>query len=159
MSLIASVDIGTLLGCQIALTLVYAVVFCSMKIIYPYLRGAGSVAFAFFLATIGNVLLLFSGSIPNFLSIAVSHCLLLSAFVLFYTGVLHFFKSPRRIRYAWALTIVGSTLTIVGSTLTIYLISPTTAPPPSLTSSPSASSSSAALSRSRSSVRQPTESF
>jgi diguanylate cyclase (GGDEF)-like protein len=112
MSLIASVDIGTLLGCQIALTLVYAIVFCSMKIIYPYLRGAGSVAFAFFLATIGNVLLLFSGSIPNFLSIAVSHCLLLSAFVLFYTGVLHFFKSPRRIRYAWALTIVGSILTI-----------------------------------------------
>src|SRR5882757_5613520 len=112
MSLIASVDIGTLLGCQIALTLVYAIVFCSMKIIYPYLRGAGSVAFAFFLATIGNVLLLFSGSIPNFLSIAVSHCLLLSAFVLFYTGVLHFFKSPRRIRYAWALTVVASILTI-----------------------------------------------
>jgi diguanylate cyclase (GGDEF)-like protein len=112
MSLIASVDIGTLLGCQIALTLVYAVVFCSMKIIYPYLRGAGSVALAFFLATIGNVLLLFSGSIPNFLSIAVSHCLLLSAFVLFYTGVLHFFKSPRTIRYAWALTIAASILTI-----------------------------------------------
>jgi diguanylate cyclase (GGDEF)-like protein len=112
MSLIASVDIATLLGCQIALTLVYAIVFCSMKIIYPYLRGAGSVAFAFFLATIGNVLLLFSGSIPNFLSIAVSHCLLLSAFVLFYTGVLHFFKSPRTIRYAWALTIAASILTI-----------------------------------------------
>ena len=112
MSLIASVDIGTLLGCQIALTLVYAIVFCSMKIIYPYLRGAGSVAFAFFLATIANVLLLFSGSIPNFLSIAVSHCLLLSAFVLFYTGVLHFFKSPRRIRYAWALTVAASILTI-----------------------------------------------
>ena len=112
MSLIASVDIATLLGCQIALTLVYAIVFCSMKIIYPYLRGAGAVAFAFFLATIGNVLLLFSGSIPNFLSITVSHCLLLSAFVLFYTGVLHFFKSPRRIRYAWALTVAASILTI-----------------------------------------------
>jgi diguanylate cyclase (GGDEF)-like protein len=112
MSFIASVDIGTLLGCQIVLTLIYAIVFCSMKIIYPYLRGAGSVAFAFFLATIANLLLVFSGSIPNFLSIAVSHCLLLSAFVLFYTGVLHFFKSPRSIRYAWALTIVGSVLTI-----------------------------------------------
>jgi|HubBroStandDraft_6_1064221.scaffolds.fasta_scaffold82920_2 diguanylate cyclase (GGDEF)-like protein len=112
MSLIASVDIGTLLGCQIVLTLIYAIVFCCMKIIYPYLRGAGSVALAFFLATIANVLLLLSGSIPIFLSIAVSHCLLLSAFVLFYTGVLHFFKSPRRIRYAWALTVVASILTI-----------------------------------------------
>jgi diguanylate cyclase (GGDEF)-like protein len=112
MSFIASVDVGTLLGCQIVLTLIYAVVFCSMKIIYPYLRGAGSVAFAFFLATIANLLLVLSGSIPNFLSIVVSHCLLLSAFVLFYTGVLHFFKSPRRIRYAWALTIAASILTI-----------------------------------------------
>src|SRR6267154_420701 len=112
MSLIASVDIGTLLGCQIVLTLIYAIVFCSMKIIYPYLRGAGSVAFAFFVATIGSVLLLLSGFISAFLSVTVAHCLLLSAFVLFYTGVLHFFKSPRRIRYAWALTIVASILTI-----------------------------------------------
>src|SRR5438309_4810320 len=112
MSLIASIDVGTLLGCQIVLTLIYAIVFCSMKINYPYLRAAGSVAFAFFLATIANILLLLSGSIPNFLSIVVSHCLLLSAFVLFYTGVLHFFRSPRRIRYAWALTVVGSILTI-----------------------------------------------
>ena len=112
MSLIASVDVGTLLGCQIVLTLIYAIVFCSMKIMYPHLRGAGSVAFAFFLATIANLLLILSGSIPNFLSIVVSHCLLLSAFVLFYTGVLHFFKSPRRIRYAWALTVVASIFTI-----------------------------------------------
>jgi diguanylate cyclase (GGDEF)-like protein len=112
MSFIASVDVGTLLGCQIVLTLVYAIVFCCMKIFYPYLRGAGSVALAFFVATIANLLLLFSGSLPAFLSIVVSHCLLLSAFVLFYTGVLHFFKSPRRIRYAWALTIAASILTI-----------------------------------------------
>jgi diguanylate cyclase (GGDEF)-like protein len=112
MSLIASVDVGTLLGCQIVLTLVYAIVFSCMTIFYPYLRGAGSVALAFFVATIGSVLLLLSGSISVFLSITVAHCLLLSAFVLFYTGVLHFFKSPRRIRYAWALTVVASLLTI-----------------------------------------------
>ena len=112
MSFIASVDVSTLLGCQIVLTVVYAIVFCCMKIFYPYLRGAGSVAFAFFVATIANLLLVFSGSLPIFLSIAVSHCLLLSAFVLFYTGVLHFFKSPRTIRYAWALTVVASILTI-----------------------------------------------
>ncbi len=112
MALIASVDIDTLLGCQIVLTLVYAIVFCCMKTFYPYLRGAGSVAFAFSVATIANLLLLFSGSLPIFLSITVSHCLLLSAFVLFYTGVLHFFKSPRKIRYAWALTVVASILTV-----------------------------------------------
>ena len=112
MSFVASVDVGTLLGCQIVLTLAYAIVFCCMKTFYPYLRGAGSVATAFFLATIGNLLLLFSGSLPIFLSIAVSHCLLLSAFVLFYTGVLHFFKSPRKIRYAWALTVFASILTL-----------------------------------------------
>src|ERR1700732_2341499 len=112
MSFIASIDVGTLLGCQIVLTLVYAIVFFCMKSIYPYLRGAGSVALAFFAATISNILLLLSDSIPAFFSIGLAHCLLLSAFVLFYTGVLHFFKSPRTIRYAWALTVVASILTI-----------------------------------------------
>src|SRR5579862_730016 len=112
MHLIASVDINTLLGCQIALTLVYAIVFCCMKTFYPYLRGAGSVALAFFAATAANILLLLSGSISPFLSIVVAHCLLLSAFVLFYTGVLHFFKTPGKIGYAWALTIIASALTV-----------------------------------------------
>jgi diguanylate cyclase (GGDEF)-like protein len=112
MSLIKSVDINTLLGCQIALTLVYAIVFCCMKVIYPHLRGAGSVALAFLLATFANVLLLLSDSLPIFVSIVLSHCLLLSAFVLFYTGVLHFFKSPRKIRYAWIFTCLSSALTV-----------------------------------------------
>jgi diguanylate cyclase (GGDEF)-like protein len=110
MSFISSVDVGTLLGCQIVLTLVYAIVFCCMKVIYPHLRGAGPVTLAFFAATIANVLLLLSGSIPAFLSVVIAHCLLLCAFVLFYAGVLHFFKSPRRIRYAWVLTAIASAL-------------------------------------------------
>ncbi len=110
MSLIALVDVGTLLGCQVALTAIYAIVFFCMKVMYPYLRGAGSVALAFVAMTIANVLLLLSASLPPFVSIVISHCFLLSAFVLFYTGVLHFFKSPRKIRYAWALTIVASVL-------------------------------------------------
>jgi diguanylate cyclase (GGDEF)-like protein len=111
MSFISSVDVGTLLGCQIVLTLVYAIVFCCMKVIYPHLRGAGSVTLAFLATTIANILLLLSGSIPPVLSVVLSHCLLLSAFVLFYTGVLHFFKSPRKIRYAWIFAIVASALT------------------------------------------------
>jgi diguanylate cyclase (GGDEF)-like protein len=110
MSFIASVDVGTLLGCQVALTVIYAIVFFCMKAMYPHLRGAGSVALAFVATTIANVLLLLSASLPPFVSIVVSHCLLLSAFVLFYTGVLHFFKSPRKIRYLWTLTIVASSL-------------------------------------------------
>jgi diguanylate cyclase (GGDEF)-like protein len=112
MSFVASIDTGTLLGCQVVLTLIYAIVFCCMKSMYPHLRGAGSVAVAFFAATIANILLLLSGSVPTFVSIAVSHCILLSAFVLFYSGVLHFFKSPSHIRYAWALTGISSALTI-----------------------------------------------
>jgi len=112
MSFIASIDVGTLLGCQIVLTLVYAIVFCCMKYFYNYLRGAGSVALAFLAATIANILLLLSGSVPAFVAIAISHCLLLSAFALFYAGVLRFFKSPRKISYAWALTIVASALIV-----------------------------------------------
>jgi GGDEF domain-containing protein len=101
---------SALLGCQVALTAIYAIVFFCVKVMYPYLRGAGSVALAFVTMTIANVLLLLSDSLPPFVSIVISHCFLLSAFVLFYTGVLHFFKSPRKIRYAWALTIVASVL-------------------------------------------------
>jgi diguanylate cyclase (GGDEF)-like protein len=112
MSLIASIDVGTLLGCQIALTLIYAIVFFCMKSYYPNLRGAGSVALAFFAATIANILLLLSGSLPAFVSIVVAHSLLLSAFVLFYAGVLRFFRSPRRIRYAWFFTIAASAWTL-----------------------------------------------
>jgi diguanylate cyclase (GGDEF)-like protein len=108
MSFIASIDVGTLLGCQIVLTLIYAIVFCCMKGYYPNLRGASSVALAFFAATIANILLLLSGSLPAFVSIVVAHSLLLSAFVLFYAGVLRFFRSPRRIRYAWFFTIAAS---------------------------------------------------
>jgi diguanylate cyclase (GGDEF)-like protein len=112
MSIVTSIDVNTLLGCQIAMTLIYAIVFCFMKGMYPYLRGAGSVALAFFAATVANILLVLSASIPPFLSIILSHCVLLSAFVLFYAGVLQFFKSSRRIRYAWVLTLVSSALTI-----------------------------------------------
>jgi diguanylate cyclase (GGDEF)-like protein len=111
MSLLAAIDDNTLLGVQIFLTLVYAIVFWCMKRLYPHLRGAGSVALAFFAATAANIFLVFSGSLPPFLSIVLSHCLLLSAFVLFYNGVLHFFKSPRKVRYAWAVAIVSSILT------------------------------------------------
>ncbi len=111
MSLIASIDVTTLLGCQVALNLIYAIVFLCMKRMYPYLRGAGSVALAFVTATIANVLLLLSGSLPPILFIFVSHCLFLSAFVLFYTGVLRFFRSQREIGYVWALTAVASALT------------------------------------------------
>jgi diguanylate cyclase (GGDEF)-like protein len=111
MSFIASVDVNTLLGCQIVLTLIYAIVFLSMKRVYPHLRGAASVALAFLAATIANVLLILSGSIPLFLSIVVSHCLLLSAFVLFYTGVLQFFRSPRKAHSAWGITFLASALT------------------------------------------------
>ena len=77
MSWIKSIDVGTLLGCQVVLTLVYGIVFFCMRRLYPNLRGAGSVALAFFAATIANVLLLLSDSIPIFVSVAISHALLL----------------------------------------------------------------------------------
>lgn len=112
MSFIASADINTLLGCQILLSLVYAVVFYCMKHLYPYLRGAGSVSVAFFVATIADSLLLLTGYIPAFFSIAVAHCLLFSAFALFYGAVLQFFRSPRKARYAWALVLAASALTV-----------------------------------------------
>jgi GGDEF domain-containing protein len=41
------------------------------------------------------------GSLPNFVSIVVVHFLLFSAFVLFYRGILLFFRSPRTARLLW----------------------------------------------------------
>ena len=112
MSFISSVDVNTLLGCQIVLTLAYAIVFYVMRSMYPYLRGAGAVALSFSVATLANILMLMSASIPPFLSIILSHCLLLSACVLFYTGIVRFFKSPRKVRYAWILAGISSSLIV-----------------------------------------------
>ncbi|MCU1226667.1 MAG: hypothetical protein JWQ42_4760 [Edaphobacter sp.] len=91
------VDNRTLLACQALLTAIFAVVFFSMKRMYPYLRGAGSFALAFTARSIGSLLFLVSISVPYAVSVIGTSFFTFSVFLLFYNGILHFFRSPRKI--------------------------------------------------------------
>jgi len=91
------VDNRTLLACQALLTAIFAVVFFSMKRMYPHLRGAGSFALAFLARCIGSILFLISMSLPNAVSVLGTGFFAFSVFLLFYSGSLRFFRSPRKI--------------------------------------------------------------
>jgi len=95
------IDNRTLFACQTLLTAVYAIVFFSMGRMHRHLPGTGSFALGFFLGFLGCVLIVIRGSLPSFVSIVVVNFLLFSAFVLFYRGILLFFRSPRTTHLLW----------------------------------------------------------
>jgi diguanylate cyclase (GGDEF)-like protein len=66
-----------------------------------HLHGTGSFALGFFSGFLGCVLIVVRGSVPNFASVVVGHFLIFSAFVLFYRGILLFFRSPRTTHFLW----------------------------------------------------------
>jgi diguanylate cyclase (GGDEF)-like protein len=98
---LAWMDNRTLFASQTLITLVYAVAFLGMRWMNRHLRGTGSFALAFFSGFLGCVLSVIRGSVPNFVSVVVEHFLIFSAFVLFYRGILVFFRSPRTTRFLW----------------------------------------------------------
>jgi diguanylate cyclase (GGDEF)-like protein len=95
------IDNRTIFACQTLLTAVYAIVFLSMGRMHRHLPGTGSFALGFFSGFLGCVLMTMRGSLPNVVAIVVVHFLLFSAFVLFYRGILLFFRSPRTARPLW----------------------------------------------------------
>ena len=95
------IDNRTLFACQTILTAVYAIVFLSMGRMHRHLPATGSFALGFFSGFLGCVLIVLRGSLPNFVSIVIVNFLLFSAFVLFYRGILLFFRSPRTTRLLW----------------------------------------------------------
>jgi GGDEF domain-containing protein len=95
------IDNRTLFACQTLLTAVYAIVFLSMGRMHRHLPGTGSFALGFFSGFLGCVLIVIRGSLPTFVSIVVVNFLLFSAFVLFYRGILLFFRSPRTTHLLW----------------------------------------------------------
>ncbi len=62
---------------------------------YRYLPGTGSFALGFFSASLGCILIVLRGAVPNTVAVVVEHSLIFSAFVLFYRGILRFFRSPQ----------------------------------------------------------------
>src|ERR1700677_4257905 len=89
------VDSRTLFACQILLTMVYSLAFLGMRRMYRHLPGTGSFALGFFSGFLGCTLLIIRSGVPSVAAIVIEHFLVFSAFVLFYRGILLFFRSPR----------------------------------------------------------------
>lgn len=94
-------DNRTLFACQMLLTMVYTIAFLGMRRMYRHLPGTESFAFGFFCGFLGFLLTIARSSLPNVVAVVVGHFLIFSAFVLFYRGILLFFRSPRTTRPLW----------------------------------------------------------
>src|ERR1700721_224126 len=70
-----------------------------------------------FSAFLGCLRAVLRGHIPNFVSVVVEHFLIFSAFVLFYRGILLFFRSPRTTRFLWISIAVSLVLLTYFSTV------------------------------------------
>jgi diguanylate cyclase (GGDEF)-like protein len=110
-------DNRTLFACQTLLAVVYAVAFLVMGRMNRHLPGTGNFALGFFSGFLGCILTVIRGYVPNFVSVVVEHLLLFSAFVLFYRGILLFFRSPRTTRFLWILIAVSLVLLTYFSTV------------------------------------------
>lgn len=117
------IDNRTLFACQTLLTAVYTIAFLGMRRMYRHLPGTGSFALGFFSGLLGFALILARGRVPNLVSIVVVHFLLLSAFVLFYRGILLFFRSPRTTRVPWTSVAVAVVLLTYFSTADDRIVS------------------------------------
>jgi diguanylate cyclase (GGDEF)-like protein len=111
------IDNRTLFACQTLLAVVYAVAFLVMGRMNRHLPGTGNFALGFFSGFLGCILTVIRGYVPNFVSVVVEHFLIFSAFVLFYRGILLFFRSPRTTRFLWILIAVSLVLLIYFSTV------------------------------------------
>jgi diguanylate cyclase (GGDEF)-like protein len=94
-------DNRTLFACQILLTMVYSIAFLGMRRMYRHLPGTGSFALGFFCGFLGCILLVIRGSVPNVAAVVVEHFFIFCAFVLFYRGILLFFRSVRTTHFLW----------------------------------------------------------
>jgi len=94
-------DNRTLFACQTLLTLVYAIAFLGMRQMNRHLPGTGSFSLGFFSGFLGCVLIVIRGSFPDFAVVILGHFFIFSAFVLFYRGILLFFRSPRKTYFLW----------------------------------------------------------
>jgi hypothetical protein len=100
-------DNRTLFACQILLTMVYSLAFLGMRRMYRHLPGTGSFALGFFSGFLACILIVLRGGVPNSVAVVVEQSLIFSAFVLFYHGILLFFRSPRTTRFLSIMCVVA----------------------------------------------------
>lgn len=74
---------------------------------YRHLPGTGSFALGFFSGFLGCIVIVLRGGVPNSVAVVVEHSLIFSAFVLFYRGILLFFRSPRTTRFLSIMCVVA----------------------------------------------------
>jgi diguanylate cyclase (GGDEF)-like protein len=96
--------------------MVYAIAFVGMMRMHRHLPGTGSFALGFSFGFLGCALTVVRDTIPSFVFVVVEHFLVFSAFVLFYRGILLFFRSPRTIHFLWTLVCVALLLLMYFST-------------------------------------------
>jgi diguanylate cyclase (GGDEF)-like protein len=87
--------------------MVYSIAFLGMRRMYRHLPGTGSFALGFFSGFLGCIVIVLRGRVPNSVGVVVEHSLIFSAFVLFYRGILLFFRSPRTTRFLSILCVVA----------------------------------------------------
>jgi GGDEF domain-containing protein len=90
-------DNRTLIACDLLLATIFAVVFFSMKRVYPTLRGIGSIAISFLLGVPGTFLIASRGSISYFVSVVAANAFIFGSFIFLYRGILRFIGSRRTI--------------------------------------------------------------
>jgi diguanylate cyclase (GGDEF)-like protein len=95
-SLLSSLDVRTILACQLSISAAFTVVFFAMMWAYRQFHGIGSIATGFLLCAPGVVLISLRGSISDFASIVLANALILCAYLYFYLGILRFFAGVRR---------------------------------------------------------------
>jgi diguanylate cyclase (GGDEF)-like protein len=89
-------DNRTLIACDLLLATVFAVVFFSMKRVYPTLRGVGSIAASFLLGVPGTFMMVSSSSsVTRFLTVMLAVSFILGSFTFLYRGILRFIGSRR----------------------------------------------------------------
>jgi len=74
---------------------------------YRHLSGTGSFALGFFSGFLGCILIVLRGGLPNSVAVVGEHFLIFSAFLLFYRGLLLFFRSPRTTRFVSIMCVVA----------------------------------------------------
>lgn len=110
MPLLSWIDNRTLLGCQILLGGVFALVFLGMKRMYPRLRGAGTFSLGFCASMVACSLFVARGHISDMASVVLANGLVFTAFGLFYQGTLRFFQSPRKAHLLWVVIAISTAL-------------------------------------------------
>ncbi len=88
-------DNRTLIACDLLLASIFAVVFFSMKRIYPSLRGVGSIAMSFLLGVPGTFLIASGSSVTRFVSVILAMSFIFASFIFLYRGILRFIGSRR----------------------------------------------------------------